>query len=247
MVPRTDRKLLRSIINSLPDKIDHTAKRSRLQEPAALVDLGMRLMKRSIEQPVASRRKNAVQYRDGLQIAMLALRPIRKKNFSSISISQQLNKSNGVWRLAFDGLDTKTHTPLEFDLPAAIVSPLEHYLDHVRPILASDKYTGPALWVSYRFTRQAAHSIQSSIGARTKLEFGRHVNPHLFRDSAVTYIAIDDPEHVRVGASVLGHRSFATTQRHYNLAQTIDAARCHHEVIEQQRARLTNKRLRRPQ
>jgi integrase len=51
------------------------------------------------------------------------------------------------------------------------------------------------------------------------------VNPHLFRDCAATSIAVHDPDHVRIAAAVLGHRSFATTQRHYNLATALKAAR----------------------
>ena len=68
-------------------------------------------------------------------------------------------------------------------------------------------------------------AIATTIARRTATAFGRPINPHLFRDCAATSIAIDDPEHVRVASQILGHRSTATTERYYNQAQAIDAAR----------------------
>jgi integrase len=61
--------------------------------------------------------------------------------------------------------------------------------------------------------------------------FGRPINPHLFRDCLATSIAIHDPDNVRMAAALLGHRSFATTERHYNLARTLQAARSYQHVI----------------
>ena len=57
------------------------------------------------------------------------------------------------------------------------------------------------------------------------------INPHLFRDCAATTIAIEDPEHVRIASQILGHRSAATTERYYNQAQTIDAARRYQDFL----------------
>ena len=37
-------------------------------------------------------------------------------------------------------------------------------------------------------------------------------------------IALEDPEYVRMAATILGHASFATTERHYNQARSVEAA-----------------------
>jgi integrase len=87
------------------------------------------------------------------------------------------------------------------------------------------RYCGDRLWIGYLFKPQAPHTLGISIAQRTEHSFGRRVNPHLFRDCAATSIAVHDPKHVRITAGVLGHRSFATTERHYNLATSINAAR----------------------
>jgi integrase len=59
----------------------------------------------------------------------------------------------------------------------------------------------------------------------TRKAFGHSVNPHLFRDSAATALAINDPIHVRLAAPLLGHRTFSTIERNYIQAQTIEAHR----------------------
>jgi hypothetical protein len=52
----------------------------------------------------------------------------------------------------------------------------------------------------------------------------RSVNLHLFRDCAATSVALEDPAHVGIAARLLGHRSPATTERHYNQASAVEAA-----------------------
>ena len=61
--------------------------------------------------------------------------------------------------------------------------------------------------------------------------FGRPVNPHLFRDVAATTLARDQPAQVRLAAPLLGHRSFSTTERHYNLARLTEAATAWHDLL----------------
>jgi integrase/recombinase XerD len=59
----------------------------------------------------------------------------------------------------------------------------------------------------------------------TEKKFGHIVNPHLFRDSAATSIAIEDPEHVRYTMAVLGHGSLTASEKHYNQAGSLEASR----------------------
>jgi hypothetical protein len=48
---------------------------------------------------------------------------------------------------------------------------------------------------------------------------------------------VHDPDHVRMAAGILGHRSFATTERHYNLATSLKAARNYQDELEWLRRR----------
>ena len=72
-------------------------------------------------------------YRDGLMIALLAARPLRRRNFAMITIGQHLIRVGPDWRLLFAAADTKTGQPIETDLPDRLVPYLEHYLCAVRP------------------------------------------------------------------------------------------------------------------
>ena len=225
MEPESDRSLLRLAVRRLETPVSHAQKRERLQEPVALEALGRALMDAARRGEAVSRRKNAVMFRDGLQIALLARRPLRKGNFASIEIGNHLVQERDTWRLRFAADEMKNHQDLDILFPIELKSDLEEYLQAYRPLLAGSLYRDARLWVTYHYTPQSAHALQLSISRRTEQGFGKPINPHLFRDCAATSIAIDDPEHIRVAASVLGHRSFATTQRHYNLSRTIDASR----------------------
>jgi integrase len=59
----------------------------------------------------------------------------------------------------------------------------------------------------------------------TKRAFGQPINPHLFRDCAVSTVATDDPEHIGIAAPLLGHRDPRTTEKHYVQANALAAGR----------------------
>ena len=68
-------------------------------------------------------------------------------------------------------------------------------------------------------------AIYDRVVALTAAGLGRRINPHLFRDCVATTIAIEDPAHVGIASQILGHRAQGTTERHYNHAQSLEAAR----------------------
>ena len=68
-------------------------------------------------------------------------------------------------------------------------------------------------------------AIYDRVVDRTRATFGKRINPHFFRDIAATTLAHADPEHVRIGAQLLGHRSFATTEQYYVRANMVAANR----------------------
>jgi integrase/recombinase XerD len=236
LAPRSDRGALRRLIQAVEIPSDDGRKRNRLQDSDRLVTLGLDLMTRAEQGWYGSRRKNAAYFRDGLQVALLALRGFRKGNFAGMRIGTHLLQQNGVWWLSFSSSETKNHIPLEVPFPEMLLPQLHRYLEYYRPLLAGRRYTGDRLWLSYRYEPQAAHSLQLQLVLHTRMAFGRPINPHLFRDCIATSIAIHDPKHVRMTATILGHSSFATTERHYNLARTLEASRCYGEAVSARRA-----------
>jgi integrase/recombinase XerD len=201
-------------------------KRPRLVPSQELFELGTDLMARAEEENTACAR--AMTYRDGLIVALLAARPLRLRNFVGLILDDTLVYRGTEWWIEF--ADTKTKEAIELPWPEPLVASLDVYLGHHRGVLAglrrgSTRLVGGALWISKTGSPMCREAIYGRITARTRDAFGRSINPHLFRDAAVTSVAIDDPRHVGIVAPLLGHRSPATTQKYYNQARGVEACR----------------------
>jgi integrase/recombinase XerD len=72
--------------------------------------------------------EDLLAYRDGLMIALLASRPLRRRNFAAIEIGRQLIRVGQGFHLVFDGSETKSGQPIETGVPAHLVAPVEHLL-----------------------------------------------------------------------------------------------------------------------
>ena len=88
-----------------------------------------------------------------------------------------------------------------------------------------------ALWISASATPASIGMTYGMIMKRTKAKFGRAVHPHLFRHGAATAVATEDPEHVYLTRDLLGHTSLSTSERYYNLAQSLEATRRHQSEV----------------
>jgi integrase/recombinase XerD len=177
----------------------------------------------------------AVQYRDGLMISLLAARPLRRHNFAAMEIGRHLlRQGDDSYWIRFQGAETKTHIPIEVPFPAALVPYLERYLSTYRPRLAEcEGYWRTVralrplstLWLSQHGTPMAEVAISGRFKKLTRDRLGHAVTMHRFRDSAATSIAIEDPEHVRITMCILGHTTLRTSERHYNHATSLQANR----------------------
>jgi len=125
------------------------------------------------------------------------------------------------WWIQTPAAETKTKDPIEAPWPEKLARHLEIYLtDHRAGIVALRGVRPEALWLSIYGLPVSSNAIYICVVART-----RAANPHLFRDSATTSIAIDDPKHLGIATRLLGHRNQSTTERYCNQARTIEASR----------------------
>ena len=210
--------------------------RARLRLVRELVDLGETLMA-AADGGQLTPLQQLLAYRDGLMIALLPLAPLRRRNFTGLRLHHELVRRGDRWWVEVPATQTKCHRPVERPFPERLEIGLRRYLDEIRPALAQRRGRwacpiGPALWVSSHGSPMTAAAVYQQIVGRTRTAFGTSVNPHLFRHSAATSLALASPEDVRAGALMLGHASYATTERHYNLARAFDAARRYHEVLD---------------
>lgn len=211
-------------------------KRQRLRPVEDLIGLGKRLMRQAETAPGWSPRRRAVQYRDGLMIALLAYRPLRMKNFAALHLGRHLIQKGGRFWLLLSARETKARIPYEAGFPDALVAFLQHYLDHHRPVLLRGEHNGEpaqsdALWISEIGTQLDQGAVATRIRKHTRAAFGASLPPHWFRDAAATALAVEDPTHVRDARHVLGHASLATTERHYNQACSLQASLQHQTML----------------
>ena len=103
----------------------------------------------------SSRRANL--YRDGLMLALLAMRPFRLTNFAGIRLDQHLQRVGSGWTICFAAEETKTRVPLELPFPEELVAHLERYLGHWRRILLG-KTSSDRLWISSQ-----AHALEQGL------------------------------------------------------------------------------------
>ena len=197
-------------------------KAPRIVATDELFDLGRHLMAEAGQ--AGSARQQALQYRDGLLIAFLAARPLRRRNLTALRIGQSLRRQGPDWWIDIPGSETKTGAPLRMPVPDAITQAIDHYLAVHRPVLASRhgrwwRAAEDALWLSAHGSPMTEIALYDRVVRITQAALGRPLSPHLFRDSAATSVAIDDPDHVHIATPLLGHRSLATTERHYNQAR----------------------------
>jgi integrase/recombinase XerD len=93
-------------------------------------------------------RVNAVIFRDGLLIAALAHRPLRRRNWAGLRIGIELIPIDGRWWIVLRPRKVKNRKSARIPWPAELVPALEHYLKVYRPLLlgeTTDNRTA-ALW-----------------------------------------------------------------------------------------------------
>ena len=237
MAPDRDWSWLRAVESRLRRAAMSTRDKRALIEPSSeLLAYGIELMKKADGPSGGTPLHRAQYFRDALIIALLAARPLRRRNLASIEIDRHLVRQGQGYSLRFPGNETKTGAPIEVSFPTALVPYLERYVSHYRRLLtprnrgsrkicATPRPPTAALWISIQGTAMAATTIYGRIVALTRAKFGHAVTPHLFRDSAATSVATEDPEHVYITKSILGHSSLKTSQRYYNHARSLEAVR----------------------
>ena len=242
LAPTRDWAWLWSSIQCLNERRQPVNKRSRIVDSGRLFSLGIRLMReaQTAAVPARSCRAGALQYRDGLIIALLAARPLRLGNLSSITLSRHLEHTGDRYYLTFSAEEMKNGQPFEFGLPSKLAPYMHRYLAKVRPLFPGAS-RHDALWASMGSRPMGRKAIYDRICLRTKVAYGHAVNPHLFRDCVATTIAIKDPAHVEVARDILGHSRLETTERYYNQARMLDASRHYQRVILDQRVQLAHR------
>ncbi len=221
-------------------KIERRVRRNARPKPRFFVtsdqlyQLGVDLMDGAVAEADANGSildRQAKMYRDGLMVAFLAAIPIRRRALTAMRIGRNLVKVGDRWSLVVPERDSKTGRALEYEVERELSDRIDTYVSRFRPsINGADCHDG--VWASRQGHPMAANTILQSITLRTTERFGHSVSPHRFRSAAASFWSIADPENVRGAKDLLGHATFATTEKHYVQAQARVAGRAFATMID---------------
>jgi integrase len=207
-----------------------------------LLDLGQQLMDESGPAPgTAISMDNAIRYRDGLMIALVAFIPIRRKDLAALRIGRHLVRESDAWSIVVSGEETKTRKTIDYPVPEVLESYLAAYLNIIRPQMLPRPGCA-ALWLNFKGGALAYGAIGDIIARRLTSHFGFRVTLHDVRDAAATTWAIAMPDQIGVARDLLAHSDLRTTTRYYNRARGIEAGRTHSQLIAKMRRKHDRRR-----
>jgi len=178
----------------------------------------------------------AVQFGDGLMMALLACKPIRLRNLQAMTIGVHLLRKGGIYVIAFEPHETKTGQPIRAELPPELTPWIEEWFSRFRPILLKSA-TSDAMWISAYRQRMAASTITARFTEATRGELGVAISPHHVRHALATGIAVSLPDKVRMTPFLLDHKGEATSRKHYNLATALAASDTYLGILKARRQR----------
>jgi len=231
--PETDWSWLKTITKRINAQARPRSDRARGITSIQLYVIGLQLMAEAENAALATgqvTREDALTYRDGLIIALLAAVPLRKRTVTALTINQHLVKIGDCWLLDIPAADTKTRHPLEFPISDALSERIDLYLARFRSAIAGAN-THQGLWPSARAKPMSGGSIYDAVRRRTTEALGFPVNLHRFRLAAGNLWSISDPVNVRGVKDLLGQTHFGTTEKHYIGAQSRLAGRALARVL----------------
>ncbi len=172
--------------------------------------------------------------RNGLMIALLAVCPIRIKNFAALEINATFKEVDGNWWITLPFKSTKTKSLEERPVPEFLNHAIDLCLKQARPVLIGTRPETNFLWISsttgQRYTTKNLGTMISKITLRT---VGVDVSPHLFRTAAATTAAMYGGDNLHLASGVLGHGDSRVTYENYIRGTTVNAAKEWGAVVRQ--------------
>jgi integrase len=223
IAPGTDFAWLIEIERDIALVMVPRSKADRLVLTERLVEAGLILIQEA-EMSGKTAHSRAVGVRNGLLIALLALHPIRIKNFAALTIADTFLNIDGRWWLHIPSDNTKSHRVDQRQVPEFITDVVDRYINTHRPVLCRDNASEFALWVSSTTGRRlTTKNLGTLISKITRKTIGVDVSPHLFRTAGASTAAVYCGNHPHLASAVLNHRDPRVTDERYNHAMGLSA------------------------
>jgi integrase len=231
--PARDLSWLADIERDLAMDMRPRSKTNRWVLTEVLVEAGLALITEAENSRKMSKLAQARQVRNGLMVAVLAMHPIRLKNFAALKIGRNLVEIKGSWWIVLSASETKEDRPDERRIDDLLQPALDRYLRKHRPLLAGADRSPTALWLSSNDRNPMTyHGVARVITETTRATIGVAVSPHLFRTSIASSAAIHGGARPHLASALLHHTDHGVTEAHYNRASCLSAAKSFREIIQ---------------
>jgi len=230
LAPLADFCWLAEIEKDIALSMEPRSKFDRLVFTGRLVEAGLTLVTEA-QEFAHSELSRARGVRNGLMIALLALCPIRIKNFAALEIGHTFKEVRGGWWIALPGISTKSRRPDERRVPELLNHSIDVYLNQSRPLLIVSKPSTNALWISSTTGAAMTTKNLGTLVSKITLEtLGVDVSPHLFRTAAASTAAAYGGSTPHLASALLSHTDPRVTEEHYNRASSINSGKIYAEI-----------------
>jgi hypothetical protein len=177
------------------------------------LDTGLTL----IAEGIASSKRDiarAVLVRNGFMVALLALYPIRLKNFAALDIGTTFKQVEGSWWIILPSSHTKSRRPDERRVTDRLNWAIEAYLNQWRPVLIESEPLSNRLWISSTTGCPLTYrNLGTLVSKITRETLGIDVSLHLFRTAAASTAAIYGPTRITTARAAFRPSSFTRKSR----------------------------------
>jgi len=176
-------------------------------------------------------KSTAVQFRDGLFIALLCMRPKRVSNLGAMTIGDNivLNADGDPIQLYFP--NTKNDDESVSPFPEELIGYYKLWVDRYRPLLLESDVCGD-IWVSRKGGALAPKSFWQRVSKRTHVRFGKGIGVHMFRSCYPTFFAGLGPQFKLAVQKMLDHRDDRSMKPYQLLAESMLASKQLDDVLD---------------
>ena len=236
LAPQHDLSWLIETEKDLAQLMQPRSKTDRLVLTEVLVEAGLTLIAEAEAASQLSMLARARQVRNGLMMVLLALCPIRLKNFAALEIGRTFVQNKGRWWIVLSPSETKERRADERPIDDLIRPVIDRYLSLCRPVLARSDSPPESLWLSSNDGTPMSYSaVERAISETTRSTIGIGLSPHLFRAAAASTAAIYSGDDPYLGTAVVHHAHSEVAEKHYNYASGLSAASAYQEIVRRYR------------
>ena len=208
-----------------------------LHHPVDLFLWGLDLMEQARAIQALDRR--GPQLRDGLLIAIEALRGLRLRSVHSLVLGRSIlrDPDTGCWRLDIPPEDVKNHRRIAGEITGILHPWLDRYVAVERAEMLAGRACD-AFWVTARGMPLSAIGLTAALATRSAARFGadRAFRSHRFRHCLGSTLPLLVPEHPHLTSQLLAI-SHGVAAGHYDRSADVLAFRRYHAALDAERER----------